>query len=464
MFGSAHFGSGSLSILGRPRKSSRVLSFGGTLLLLASMALLLTAESARAEEPAELEENLKFGGDFWSRPKMTGDWGGVRDQWAEKGLTLDIDATYVFQNVVSGGLHGRIFDRFSAESDSGNTFSSEYKLELDTDKAGLWEGGYVNVQLEGRTGRSVLQRAGSVSGVNNDALFPNELDEFDQEAFAFTAVTITQYLGEEVALYGGLMNNAEGDANELAGSAMSNEHFLNSAMLYSLVEDATVPNVSLGGGILFEPSDRVSGSVSVFGTAETAGQDPIKGWHGTTFSTEWTVDHALAEKQGAHTFGVLYGVNASRTDIAINPRIVLASVTRDLPIPTTESDTWAFYYNAHQFIRGDSDGGWGVFARFGISDGNPNTVNWNVAGGLGGVGLISGRDQDRWGVGTFYVDMSNEDLLEGLRIGNEVGGELFYDFVVTPWFHITLDAQVIDSALPAGDTAWVLGLRTRIIF
>jgi porin len=419
---------------------------------------------ALAAEPEESDTAPNSGGDFWTRPKLTGDWGGVRDKWAEAGLTLDIDATYIFQNVVSGGLRGRLFDRFSEEEDSGNTFSTDLKLGLDTEKAGLWEGGYFNLQLEGRAGRSVLQRAGSISAVNNDALFPNVVDDFDDETGAITDLSFTQYLSEKVAVYGGLLNNAEGDANDLAGSSLSNEHFLNSALLYSLVEDATVPNVSLGGGILFEPTDRVSGSFSVFGTAETAGENPFDDWHGTTFSTEWTVEHTLAEKDGAQTLGFLYGMDASRTDIAANPRIVLASVTNDRPIPTTESDTWSFYYNAHQYIQGDGNCGWGTFARFGISDGNPNVVKWNVAGGLGGVGPIPGRDHDRWGLGVFYLDVSDEDLLEGLRVGNEVGGEVFYNIVVTPWFHVTLDAQVIDSALPAGDTSWVLGLRTRIIF
>jgi len=427
-------------------------------------ASLLPANPNFAEEPDVSETTQTLGGDLWSRPKLTGDWGGARDHWAAKGLTLDLDATYIFQDVVSGGLRGPLFDRFSDERDSGNTFSSDLKLELDTGKAGWWEGGYFNVQVEGRAGRSVLQRAGSVSAVNNDALFPNVVDDFDEVALAFTELTFTQYMGEKVAIFGGLINSAEGDANELAGSSLSNEHFLNSALLYSLVEDATVPNVSLGGGILFEPSERISGSFSVFGSGETAGENPFEDWRGTTFSTEWTFGHALAERDGAQTFGFLFGIDASRADIAVNPRIVIASVTHDRPIPTTDADTWAFYYNAHQFIHGDAEGGWGVFTRFGLSDGDPNVVKWNAAGGLGGIGLIPGRDKDRWGLGAFYLDMSDEDLLSGLGVGNEVGGEIFYNIVVTPWFHVTLDAQVIDSAIPAGDTAWVLGLRTRIIF
>ncbi len=385
----------------------------------------------------------------------------MRDKWEAKGLTIDFAATYTFQAVVSGGFEGPSFERVSDEDDLGNDVSGTLRLAFDTGKAGLWPGGLVNAQVEGRAGRSVLQRAGSVSAVDNDALFPNVVDRFDEPALAVTALTFTQSFGEKITIFGGLLNTAEGDANELAGSAVANDSFLNSALLYSLVEDATVPNVSLGGGIGFAPCKRVSGSLSIFGTSETAGESPFEP-HGTTFSTEWTVAHTLADRPGAETFGLLYGIDARRTDIAADPRTVLTEVIHGRPVPTTSADTWALYYNAHQFLHGDGDGGWGVFLRAGVSDGNPNVVKWNAAGGVSGIGALPGRPHDRWGLGAFALGLSHEDLLRGLGVGTEIGGELFYDVAVTPWLHVTLDAQVVDSALPGADTTGVLGVRTHV--
>jgi hypothetical protein len=133
-----------------------------------------------------------------------------------------------------------------------------------------------------------------------------------------------------------------------------------------------VPNVSPGGGISYTPNEHVSGSFSLFGTSETAGKNPFDQWHGTTFSTEWVLAHSLADRVGAQTFGALYGIGARRTDIAADPRTVVGDILRGQSVPTTRTDTWALYYNASQFIHGDSDGGWGIFARFGLSDGNPN--------------------------------------------------------------------------------------------
>jgi porin len=436
--------------------------------MLVASALLVLAPHLHAEEPPEAETQSEadtgpvYGGPLLLRPKLTGDWGGVRDRLAAHGFTIDLDLTYAFQGVADGGLDGPLFDVFSDEDDTGHTFSGDLALELDTANAGLWEGGFFAVRVEGRAGRSVLQRAGSVSAVNNDALFPNDPKKFDDEALAVTELTFTQYFGNVIDVFGGLMNTAEGDANEIAGSALSNEHFMNSALLYSLVEDASVPNVSLGVGLDFYPAENVWGSLSVFNSEEAAGDDPFVHDDGTTLATEWTLEHELRGRGGAQTLGALYGIDARRTDIAADPRLVLISVLTGQPIPSTKSDTWAVYYNAHQFVGGDEGGGWGPFLRLGLSDGDPNLVRFNLAAGLGGTGLLPTRGDDRWGLGFFYLDMSEKDLLEGLGVENELGGETFYNIAATPWFHVTLDAQVVDSALPQAGTAWVLGIRTQL--
>jgi porin len=322
----------------------------------------------------------------------------------------------------------------------------------------------VKAQLMARTGRSVLERAGTIAAVNNEAVFPIVLDKFDRDAVAIAELTYEHSLGETVSVFGGLLNTSLGDENAIAGSALSHSHFLNFAMLYSTVEDATVPHAALGGGVSLTPTDNILGSFSVFGSTETAGENPFDLWHGTTFSTEWTFDHNLLDHDGAQTLGVLYGINARRTDIAADPRLVLIRIIAGVPIPTTESDTWAVYYNAHQFLQGDAEGGWGVFTRFGVSDGNPNLVKWNCAGGLGGKGMFSGRSNDSWGVGSFFLNMSDEDLLQGLGIRDEFGSECYYNFAVSPACHITLDAQLIDAGLPRVDNTCVLGLRTHFDF
>lgn len=423
------------------------------ILLLMLAGVWLGASSASGQEvfPLSGEELAEY-------------WTDRRERWAAGGAQLNFDATYVLQGVTAGGFTGPLFPRFSNEGDVGNTLNGDLRGVFDTEKLGYWKGGTLKTRLQARTGQSAVQRAGSVAAVNNDAVFPNVESNFDGSVVAVTELLYRHALSDQVGIYGGLMNTSLGDGNAIAGSALSHGHFLNLAMLYSLVENATVPHVAPGVGLDFAPAKNVTGSFAVFGSTETAGQSPFRGWQGTTLSTEWTFSHTLSERPGAQTFGFLYGIDVLNTNIAADPRLVIISVVLDLPIPPVISNTWSFYYNSHQFIQGDENGGWGVFARWGLSDGNPNFVKQSAALGIGGIGLFPNRKLDRWGVGAYLVDLSAASLLAGLHITDEVGGEMYYNIALSKSLHVTLDAQVMDSGLPHVDTTWVFGLRTNYNF
>jgi porin len=134
--------------------------------------------------------------------------------------------------------------------------------------------------------------------------------------------------------------------------------------------------------------------------------------------------------------------------------------------PSVEDSSWAFYYNFDQFLvteAGDPSQGWGVFGRFGVSDGDANYVHRFYSAGLGGTGLIPGRDRDRFGAGYYYMELT--DNRSGLLTDDgEHGVEVFYNLAVTPWFELTADLQVVDGVGRFSDTAVVGGLRARITF
>ncbi|MGH8584923.1 MAG: transposase [Gammaproteobacteria bacterium] len=297
---------------------------------------------------------------------------------------------------IGGGAEGRLFERFSDEDDTGNTFSGDLALQLDTGKAGLWPGGFFKARIEGRAGESVVRRAGTISSVNKDAILPNVTDRFDEEVFGLTELTAMQFLSERFGVVGGLLNTVDGDGNDIAGSARSDAHFLNLSFLMSLVEMATAPNVTLGGGVIVLPTKDITGTLTAFDTEESAAENPFEHGDGTTLATEWSVKHTLGGHPGGQRVGFLYGFDKNRADIAQDPRVIIASLLQGRPIPSTDSDTWALYYNAYQYVQGGSDRGWGPFVRFGYSDGDPNPVESNVAVGLGGKGLLPGRDADNW--------------------------------------------------------------------
>src|SRR5262249_58148722 len=98
-----------------------------TLLLLLLGLLLLSAVAASAQ-PYDVPPT--WGGDLWSRPRLTGSWFGLRDELGKKGVVLDVDLLLTPQSVMTGGL------------DTGSEFwgNADYTLNVDTGKLGLWPG------------------------------------------------------------------------------------------------------------------------------------------------------------------------------------------------------------------------------------------------------------------------------------------------------------------------------------
>ena len=67
-----------------------------------------------------------YSGDFWTRSTLTGDWGGMRNEWAVKGVTFDVNLTQTGMSVISGGKN------------IGWEYSGRGNLTLNMDPQELW--------------------------------------------------------------------------------------------------------------------------------------------------------------------------------------------------------------------------------------------------------------------------------------------------------------------------------------
>ena len=160
----------------------RLPSVGLTIALMACMA---GPSVGLAQTPAP----ETFGGDIWSRPRITGDWFGYRDDLAKHGVTLDVDYLQILQGVMSGGLENAV----------GYWGSVDYRLDVDTGKLGLWPGGFLNVHAMSSYGTSVNAQAGALVPVNGAALFPAVA--IDQPTTALMKLTFTQFLTPWLGLF-----------------------------------------------------------------------------------------------------------------------------------------------------------------------------------------------------------------------------------------------------------------------
>jgi porin len=418
-------------------------------LLLAGLPLGSLVAGDESADPLVIDDAAPFS------DRLLGDWGGVRSSLADHGVTLNLDGTYSLQGVADGGT------RFG--HDEGNLFAGQLGLLLDTGKAGLWPGGFLSARVEGRGGDSVLRRAGTTSPVNNGAILPLIPGSLRDGGWGLTELTYAQFLRDQFGLVMGLINTDSGDANPIAGSLGSDEFFMNTGLLYSPVAISTVPNVTPGGGILWIPSEENEVKLLVIGTSETAGHNPFERYEGTTFLGEWATKFRIADRPSGSTLSASYSIGEERLRLSDDPRLLLADYLTGTPLASTE-DSWSIMWNGYHYVSGDETGGWGFFGRFGVSDGDPNPIDWAGAAGLGGIGLLPGRERDRWGLGLFHQSFADDGFLAAAGITEETGAELFYNIALGRGTNLTLDVQCVDSAVPRAGTVVVLGARLGVRF
>ncbi len=137
------------------------------------------AATPAAEQPHGILHVPDYTGDLWTRSRLTGDWGGTRTEWANKGIQFETIFTQTMQSVVDGG-------RDTATRYGG---SIDYVLNLDLIRMGILPGALVKFRGETRYGEAINDRTGSILPANTDGLFP--LGDSSDEDIPFTLTSLT---------------------------------------------------------------------------------------------------------------------------------------------------------------------------------------------------------------------------------------------------------------------------------
>ncbi len=429
------------------------------------VAAAASTQPAPTSQPTSMQSLIPdlpdYSGDFWKRSYLTGDWGGARTELADKGFFFSLDLEQTIQGNPRGGRDTNGAFRYSG--------SADLRFRFDTARMQLWPGGLLELHAETQFGDFLNAKVGSL--VNDDELYPFPGDP----EFMLSHVTYTQALSEHLVVVAGKLDTTAADENEFAWVG-SNNNFLHSSLRWNPIAAATTPYSTLGAGFMVF-DDWFHWSFTVFdseGVPSRSGFDTVFE-RGTVYATEARFAWDPFDLQGHQLFGFVYS-DKQYLALDYDPRSGL-DVPRGLPGRIRrlarniefESRSWAFLYNFDQYIyqeQEDPTQGVGVFGRFGISDGKANPVDSFYSIGLGGKGVLPGRDQDRFGIGYFYTEFSDGILLEEFGVNNTQGVELFYNIEIAPWLHITPDLQVIVD--PGGvsdrDTAIVCGIRAQMSF
>ncbi len=402
------------------------------------------------------------GGTWLTWANATGDWGGLRNQLAKDGITFEVDTLQIFQGNTHGGA-----DTTNAWRYSG---SAEYTFRLDTGRAGLWPGGRITVRGRTRFGHGVGGKVGSP--VNYDALLPISGDECKTVLSEFY---IEQGLSPKLILIAGKLDGARfADRNEFASDEKT--QFLHVGFRANPVVLPHAPYTNLAAALIYLPIDWLSIGTFVWdtnGSASKTGFDTA--FHqpeGMSLAQEWGVKVKPFGLKGEQKFGWVYStknftvLDQGRSSFRLTPEGVVFT-------PEKRPDDWVLYYNFHQYLYTEPDDpeqGVGIFGRFGWSTAESNPFEEFYSIGVGGKGIIPGRDNDRFGIGYFHLNFSDDfprivkRALGGLDASD--GIELFYNIEITPWLHITPDLQIIcnPGANDNNDTAIVAGVRVRTQF
>ncbi len=434
-----------------------------------------------------------YSGDLLRRPALTGDWWGARNVLADKGVKFDVQVVqYLLGNAYGGrSTNGAI--RYSGTAD--------YSLNFDFQKMGLWPGGFARIRGETKFGRGVNEDVGAILVPNFDDLLP---EPGHPGLTTLTEYWLMQFVSPKLGFIAGMV-----DVTGLPGANVFSsgryDKFMNTAFWYNPVAFSTVPYAAMTAGAIYAPTDWLSGATLVVdshGTATRSGfETGFHSPHGATVVQQLTFHVKPCGEAGNQR---LYFTYSTRERIALQDidrlllsgavapqfdrlglgrtllrggrnlrlrNILLRATVARLLEPSPQSGNWAFWYDFDQYLytcQDDPDQGFGLFGEFGWSPGELNPVGQFYDIGLGGKGVIPTRAHDRYGVGYYYLNLSND--LPGLFDANaEQGVELFYNMEVTPWLRITPDLQVIID--PGGVTgsgarnpSIVYGLRAQLNF
>ena len=395
-----------------------------------------------------------FEGALFERKALTGDWGGARTYLSDGGITADLSTTQYYQGIASGGLR-QVF-RYGGRND--------YFVNVDGEKVGLWKGLFVSLHGESRYGETVDRLTGALMPTN----LMLDVPQAQGSVTALTAVRLNQFLSEEFLVYGGRLNMFDTFAQPITGATALNG-FMNTAMMFNPVYGRTVPYSTYGVGFAFLKDLQPVFSAAVIDTHNT----PTVSGFNTLFDNGVTMLAVL--NVPTQYFGQLGHQGVSGT-------YSTGTYTNLEPIPyfdpilglglaaRKKTGSWSLTYNFDQALYTsplNPEKVWGIFGNVGISDGNPNPVPTFFNLGLSGTSVIPNRLQDSCGFGFYYVKVSDslKELAPNLlRIHDEQGVELYYNYEVNPWFHVTPDIQLISPFRERAETSVVAGLRAKIDF
>jgi porin len=401
---------------------------------------------------------------FWTRKELGGDWGGARTALGDLGISLDVRVSQYYQEVAAGG------------ADTGGQYGgvANYVMNVDGEKIGLWKGLYLNVHATTRWGRDVLKRTGVWSLPNTELMYPQP---GKYSGFGDTKLTgyyaLQLFADGKAAALAGKVHLVDIYSilmpNTMDGGAKGFMNFSASAPALPFLRYLTLSMWGAGAWTLNEDQMPMVGVLAL-------GSEDVSTTNRKTHSSFDDGVSLIGFARATHTWDekpgwMLLGVGTSTKRYKSLDGVDWVVVPNEGLEDTQKKKPWEVWVDLSQNLWQDGPEAKRkvrLFSAVAYGDDNPSFFDFATFVSVEGFGLIPGRPNDRMGVSGWHTNVSSNYRRLSSTLGDPQrdtwGVELYYNYEITPWLHVTPDVQIVQGSNRRDDPAVILGLRTVLDF
>jgi porin len=424
--------------------------------------------------------------DLWTRPTLSGDWGGLRPYLDGKGITFTLNYTNDFLWNASGGVK------------PGGVGLGVFQPQMDLDLQKLlgWDGGKIHTHGLIVHGPPFSPNyLGNILSVSNLEAGPTaRLYSLWYEQNAFN---------DRLSVRAGLMS---ADSQFLQSATASN--FINNGISWPMFLAANLPAggpayplPAPGVRVRIKPVDEIAFQAAVFSGDPSGGDGSNQSAPlptGTVFSFRGGA-FVIAEISylpnqgknaaglpGAYRLGAWYHTSSRFGDQRFDNTGRSLADPASTGIPLNHTSDHGIYGVVDQMlyrVPGTDDQGLSGFVRMGGVPNDRNLISFYADGGLIYKGLVPRRPDDKVGIAAAYARVSNNargldadtgffgNVFYSVRSG-ETMIEMIYQAQVAPWWTLQPELQyivrpgggVLNSDGSPRPNAWVIAVRSAINF
>ena len=375
---------------------------------------------------------------FWDQKYLTGDWGGVRTQLEEEGVTLGGSYEMGYSKNTRGGV-----------DTAGDSNKQRFTLNADFDFEKLfeWKGARVFFQYQNHTGAFATDEVGDIQQF--DGLDDPEYDRIHMFWFE-------QWLFDDKMRV--KIGKVEPKSEFFAPLNAKNHLGFSTERSPSIGHGPPADSVNL----FFYPTDDIQLSFGAYDAAFNEGRDEndfdLHSIFDSPADTFYIGEGSYSWGQGTENSGrFMAGYWRLEGDISRYDG------------SEAESSTDGAYFVLDQTLYKENSGdktdnqGIGFYLQYGFGDEDVRAIKSHYGAGVQWTGAIDGRDADVMGMGISHVELSDEPGA-GFSDDKECAYEIFYKGAINNYMILQGDAQYIQN--PGGvsrDDALVLTVRLTIL-